>query len=278
MIIPFNKNWKYIEGFKQIYISTDFQDKEFREVILPHINEKVSYNYVNENTYTSCYRNSINISKLYEDKCIFIDFEGIAAYSEFYLNGEFLDCCREGKTSFSIELTDKLKFGENNILVVKIDSTERNYVYKFGEKISNLTYGGICGEVNLRILNKVFIENVFVKPRDFLTSKRNLDVVVCIENDTEEEQEAEVELVLRNGDNIIGRSSKCIHMNKKRKSETEIEIESIRSLSLRLNDIEYPNLYTVEASVMTKNNMVDLFKHSIELDEIKIAERGFCLR
>lgn len=278
MIIPFNKNWKYSEDFKPSYILPDFEDKKFQEIDLLNITDRVVHDYTfkNEKTNICCYRNGINISEQYKNKCIFIDFHGILPRAEIYLNGELLESYNGEYMPFSIELTNKLKFDKSNILVVKIDFRERNNLKQLQNRTVYSQDVGIYGKVDLRILNKVFIEEVVVNAnQDVINNKSKLDGIVLVDNVTNEEQEAEIELVLRNGEDVIGRNSKIINIDKKRKSKIEIEIEHIRNT--KLVDMKRPKLYTIEASLIAKNNMVDFVEKNYQLLEPHIIEEGFYL-
>ena len=71
-----------------------------------------------------------------------------------------------GYTPFSFELTQHLaKDGGENVLVVQVDSTEREDIPPFGHQIDYLTFGGIYREVSLRVVPEVYLDNIFARPR-----------------------------------------------------------------------------------------------------------------
>lgn len=56
------------------------------------------------------------------NESVIIDFEGVYMHSFVYLNGELIGNYPSGYTGFAYDLTDKLKYGQENILVVKVNA------------------------------------------------------------------------------------------------------------------------------------------------------------
>ena len=70
------------------------------------------------------YRKQFTLEPEWEGKCIFIEFEGIFRDAIVWVNGVYLDRHNSGYTSFAIELTDHLVFGEDNSIAVRVDSEQ----------------------------------------------------------------------------------------------------------------------------------------------------------
>ena len=70
------------------------------------------------------YRKHFGLGKEDEGKRIFIDFDGAMAYAEVWLNGVSIGGWPYGYSSFRLELTPHVKFGQSNVLAVRLD-TER---------------------------------------------------------------------------------------------------------------------------------------------------------
>ena len=81
-----------------------------------------------------------------------------------------------GYTPFSFDLTPYIDFAGENVLAVDVDSRERPDIPPFGYQIDYLTFGGMYREVSLRVVPATFIENIFAKPKDVLTTHPRLDV------------------------------------------------------------------------------------------------------
>lgn len=70
------------------------------------------------------YRKSFTPRPEWEGKRIFIEFEGVFRDAIVWVNGVYLDRHNSGYTSFALELTDHLVFGEDNSIAVRVDSMQ----------------------------------------------------------------------------------------------------------------------------------------------------------
>jgi beta-galactosidase len=68
------------------------------------------------------YRKHFTVGKADEGKRVFIDFDGAMAYAKVWLNGQYLGTWPYGYNSFRMELTPHLKYGQENILSVRLDT------------------------------------------------------------------------------------------------------------------------------------------------------------
>jgi beta-galactosidase len=68
------------------------------------------------------YRKAFTVDKKDEGKRVFIDFDGAMAYAKVWLNGQYLGTWPYGYNSFRMELTPHLKYGQENILAVRLDT------------------------------------------------------------------------------------------------------------------------------------------------------------
>lgn len=68
------------------------------------------------------YRKSLPISEKDADKRIFIEFDGAMSLAKIFLNGNFVGEWPYGYSSFSFELTDYIKFNEDNLLAVRLEN------------------------------------------------------------------------------------------------------------------------------------------------------------
>lgn len=104
------------------------------------------------------YRKSFHVARSLADKKIFIEFDGVQKYSKIYLNGIFLGDHEGGYTSFYFDLTDAIRFGENNLLTVVVNNNRRHYLNIPPMTAGNWNvYGGIYRGVRLVVTNKLFI-------------------------------------------------------------------------------------------------------------------------
>jgi beta-galactosidase len=68
------------------------------------------------------YRRILPISASDQGKRIFIEFDGAMSLSKIYLNGEYMGEWPYGYSSFSFEITKHVKFGQDNLLAVRLEN------------------------------------------------------------------------------------------------------------------------------------------------------------
>jgi len=68
------------------------------------------------------YRKHFTVPTSDSGKQIFVDFDGAMAYAKIYLNGNYVGTWPYGYSSFRMNLTPFLKFGQDNVLAVRLDT------------------------------------------------------------------------------------------------------------------------------------------------------------
>ena len=141
---------------------------EGRPVRLPHTVRELPLHYADHEAYqTVCgYRRSLTLGEELRGKRIFLQFDGAAHIATVYMNGREVAHHRCGYTGFRAEITDAVVLGGENLLAVKLDTTENPLVPPFGFVIDYLTYGGLYREVWLDIREQSYLEDVFVSTPD----------------------------------------------------------------------------------------------------------------
>lgn len=164
--IYWNNQWQFTEQFSKELLE-EKEIAELKQVRLPHTCKETPYHYFDEKEYQmiSGYRKVLYGEKSWKEKRIFLTFEGVAHEATVYCNGAIVGTHACGYTAFSVELTQYLKLGENNLIAVRVDSRENLNIPPFGNVIDYMTYGGIYREVYLEIREKVYIEDIFVKTK-----------------------------------------------------------------------------------------------------------------
>ncbi|MCX7006985.1 MAG: hypothetical protein NTY53_07005, partial [Kiritimatiellaeota bacterium] len=68
------------------------------------------------------YRKHFNVPAEDSGKRLFVDFDGAMANAQVWLNGELVGGWPYGYQPFRVELTDKVKFGGENVIAVRLDT------------------------------------------------------------------------------------------------------------------------------------------------------------
>ena len=162
--IYLNNDWKFTETYEEALLDASFDDSGLESVRLPHTCKELPFHYFDEHIYqmVSGYRRIIQAKPEWEGQVVLLTIDGAAHESEVYLNGEKIGEHHCGYTAFTMDISKQLKYGEDNVLAVRVDSNESLNIPPFGFVIDYMTYGGIYRDVYLDIKNPSYLEDVFV--------------------------------------------------------------------------------------------------------------------
>ena len=136
-----NDNWQF---FFKVETSSDYA----RNISLPHTWNLDALAGQGEYLQTTAnYSREIYIPTEWSNKRIFIKFYGVQSIADVFVNGHHAGEHRGGWTAFTFEITDHLRFGVNNSLVVVVSNAYQNDILPTSTE-ENL-YGGIYRDVEL---------------------------------------------------------------------------------------------------------------------------------
>lgn len=276
-VINLKQGWYYCDSFSDDFLRHDFAGYAWQEVTLPHANKEIPYNYFDERDYqfVSTYKRNLSIDPAHRNKRLFLDFDGVMAAAEVYLNQVLVGTHRGGYTPFSCEITDAVDFGGDNQLVVVVDSTERPDIPPFGNVMDYLCYGGIYREVYLRAVDPVFIENAFAKPKNVLAESREVEVDVYINNPPSRAAAGQLCVSLSRDDQVIAQTSQAVELDQ---GGIQVRTLYLTNLSeVELWDLDTPNLYQLNVELKTDLPTEDCFTTKIGFREAVVRPDGFYL-
>ncbi len=201
------------------------------------------------------YRKSFTLDKGDEGKRLSLLFEGIATHSTVYLNGCLLKRNFCGYNSFSVDISDYVKFGKPNILAV--------YVQMYGHEGWWYEGGGIYRHVWLEKTDTVAVDlwGVYAAPEKVSEDVWNVNIEVTVRNDRYTDERAEVtSYIIDKHGRTVSLASGEIEIPKR---DTAVAKYSARVASPVLWDIDSPNLYTVNTTVKINGAEIDTYKTRI---------------
>ncbi|MGN0189690.1 MAG: glycoside hydrolase family 2 TIM barrel-domain containing protein [Candidatus Cryptobacteroides sp.] len=160
------------EMVKGVYEMPDFDDSKWSAIAVPHtwqtyettheLHPYIRNAAAGDNPYWwngwGWYRKHIVIGKEHEGKRVRFEFDGVQKYSEIYLNGKLLDTHKGGFTSFYVDATDAVRFGQDNVLVVAVNNTLNDKDRIPPMNAGNwVVYGGITRDVRIVVTDQVNI-------------------------------------------------------------------------------------------------------------------------
>ena len=159
-----NDDWLFTEQFEDSLTAPEYPENTLQPVRLPHTCKETPFHYFDESLYQmdSGYRRHLQVPADWQGKQILLTFEGAAHDSTVFCNGKKVGEHHCGYTAFTVDLTDNVLYGQDNLLCVRLDSRENLNVPPFGYVIDYMTYGGIYRDVRLEVKEKVSLSDIFV--------------------------------------------------------------------------------------------------------------------
>ena len=152
--------WEYTNVWTEEFLSGG---GAFEPVRLPHTVEMMPLHYSDHKSYQKLcgYRRNLCVTEEMAGKRLFLQFDGAAHIATVYVNGRELTTHRCGYTAFRVEITNVVQPGDN-LVAVKLDTTENSTIPPFGFVIDYLTYGGLYREVWLDVRNNSLISDLYI--------------------------------------------------------------------------------------------------------------------
>ena len=159
-IISFDQDWKFTRGDIAGAELKDFNDAGWRSLSVPH-DWSIEGPYDRNNTTgrgggylpagIGWYRKTFTVNEADVKQLAFIEFDGVMANSDVWINGHHLGKRPNGYVSFEYELTGHLNFGgKTNVVAVRADNTIQPASRYY-------TGAGIYRHVRLSVTNPVRI-------------------------------------------------------------------------------------------------------------------------
>lgn len=168
-------------------------------------------------------------------KKAYLDFQGIIYYADVYLNGQRIGGTDYGYVVFDIDVTSKLKYGEENTIAVYANTADPKSSRWY-------TGGGLYRDVNLIFKNAPLH---FLRHPLYITTKDNKQVnitanVMC----TTKDPNVKMQVIITAPDGkVVADNSYDLKRNRNFRQGQEFVIPSIDIANPQLWDCENPNLY-----------------------------------
>ncbi|MGI5974845.1 MAG: sugar-binding domain-containing protein [Paludibacter sp.] len=252
-----NAGWKFMLGDSDQAMKISYNANRWQNVTLPH---DWSVKGVLSPGNASCtgylpggiawYRKNIHIPASKANEKVYIYFEGVYNRSKVYVNEQLVGERPNGYISFAYDITNLVKFGEDNLIAVRVDHSRSADSRWY-------TGSGIYRDVWLVIANPVHIAQwgVYAYPEVKSAKSAVLHIETEIDNESAEDANLSVVNELRADDGKVVASN-----TKKLKIAAGGSSTLKQSLNIKnpgLWDIDNPTLYTLETKVYEKGNLID---------------------
>lgn len=287
----FNDNWQFVREPEVTDFDIFASQKShlnWEDISLPHTAHIEPLVISGQQWQGDCvYRKFFTPLASLNDKHIALKFEGAMHVAEVFLNGEKLKTHKGGYLPFHIDLSSHLKFGEENVLVVKLNN-ENNPEVPPGKPIKNLDfnwYSGLYRNVWLLVKDKLHVSDpigaervggggVFTHYSDVSDEKATVHVQVDVNNFGENKAHAAIDLALisPDGETVANNQSEPVVVDP---GNNHIYNLSMEVQNPKLWSPDHPNLYTLETRVTENGNETDRLEETIGIRTFNWTPTGF---
>jgi beta-galactosidase len=243
-------DWLYLPQDKAAAKNVKFDESKMARVSLPHTNVELPFHSFSEqeHCFVSWYRRHFKLPKNSRGRRVFIDFEGVMIAATVFVNGKRVgEEHRGGYTPFSVDITDLVDPRGDNVLAVRVDSTERKDIPPFGNVVDYLTFGGIYREVHLRVVDAVYIDHAFARPGGVLDDSKWLDVRARVVNSSREDATVDVAAVLQG---VRGaKNHETMHVPAGQTVDVSVTLDNLAGVERW--DLDAPRLYDLQVALST---------------------------
>ncbi|MGN1097296.1 MAG: sugar-binding domain-containing protein, partial [Clostridia bacterium] len=255
----------------------EINEKEWQSVTLPH--DWIVYGDFSKEewdaqgylpTGVGCYRKVFTIPAEMEGRHIEIEFDGVSRNSTLWLNGHLIGNHFSGYTSFSYDITDYLRYGDEgeNVLFMKVDAREFEGWWYEG--------AGIYRHVWLTITDQLRIE----KWGTYITSQVSensaevkIETTIVNHGPLPDAGELLTEILDPNG-NKVGEIKSAFDVEG---SDKITVVQRVTVENPMLWDTENPNLYKALSTILWDEEVVDNYETTFGIRTIYYDKNGFFL-
>jgi beta-galactosidase len=269
---------------KMSYAGNKFDDSAWRRLTLPHdwaVEGRFGANLDGATARLKYsgpvwYRKHFVVEKTDSGKKIYLDVDGAMSYSTFWLNGHLLGGWPYGYASFQLDLTPFLKFGQENVIAVRLESPPESSRWYPGAGIYRNVWLSKCAPVHVAHWG-TFVRTPEVSRQKArvtldvdLLNETAADTVVCLKTDIHS-----LKADGTAGDTVASARNDSVSIN--RNSRRSI-LQTMQIDKPLLWDIKSPRQYLAVTTVEQKGRPLDRYETPFGIRTIKFdPARGFLL-
>jgi len=274
--ILLNDNWKFIFNYQ-------VEKSAGKRVDLPHTwNNKDALNgQLNYYRGAAIYQKKLAIKKEWKGKRLFLKFDGVNTVSNVFINGYHIGEHRGGYTAFIYEVTNRVNYGEENELMVRVSNALNLDVMPLVGDFN--FYGGIHRDVHLLITDQHCISPLdYASPGVYLTQKKvskevaEVEAKIMLDFATKTSGEHALSVKIIDSSRLV--AAKQIRIKKNIQGAFQ-ELLDLTIKEPRLwNGQSDPFMYTVEIALLKGKDTVDRVSQPLGLRNFYVdASKGAVL-
>jgi len=260
-IQSFDKSWSFFKGDAPGAEKVSFNDAQWLKLDVPHdwsIEGPFDHNNPTGRggaflpSGIGWYRKHFTLSPAEAGKKVYVEFDGVMANSDVWVNGYHLGKRPYGYSSFEYDLTGHVNFNKPNVIAVKADNSLQPASRYY-------TGAGIYRHVRLIVTDPVHIDHwgVFVTTPKITKNEASVNVKATIVNNTATAKNIGIKTLIYNaqGQNVSPKLEMVSHQIPAGKSITVEETYTLTNPELW--SLDKPVLYKANTEVYENGKIID---------------------
>lgn len=227
------------------------------------------------------YERSLYIDPQWKGKRLFLRFDGVNSVADVFVNGKCLGEHRGGYSAFVFEITDKVNYGQENTLLVRVSNAERLDVMPLVGDFN--MYGGIYRNVHLIVTEPVCISlQDYASPGVYLTQQKvthevaEVSATVLLSSRAAEDRKVTVRTEVKDGQRVVCRQEQQLMMEAGKGGKAVLPLQI--SQPHLWNGRKDPFIYQTEVTLWEGERLLDKVVQPLGLRYYKVdPEKGFFL-
>lgn len=226
------------------------------------------------------YTKELFIDSTWKGKRLFLRFEGANTVANVFVNDVHVGEHRGGYGAFVFEITDKVRYGEKNRLLVRVNNALQLDIMPLVGDFN--FYGGLYRDVHLVITDGVNISLTdYASPGVYLIQKQvsceraEVTAKICLSNASSAAESRQLSLKIWDGDKVVWEQVREVSVAPGESSEAvEVALDNPRLWNGRKD----PFMYRAEVALLKNGEVTDRVCQPLGLRYYRVdAEEGFFL-
>lgn len=257
------------------YLNKNFDAHEdIRQITVPSCWEEYEQDYEG----VAFYRKKFFIPEDWKDKIIYINFDAVNYVAALYVNNKVIDYHEGGFTPFSFRIDKSLKYGEENVLTMRVVGpiilTDKR-IDNMGRQETPQWRGGIAGgiwqPVSIKATDAIRVNDVFVETD---IRENTATFTMNFESNLINTSSTNVALTITSpeGKTVVKKQAQLDLSPGNNTKKWELALPDAQNWSL-----ENPYLYAAKIELKYNNRISDKWEHKFGLREFTIKDKKFYL-
>ncbi|NQZ78278.1 MAG: hypothetical protein HRT61_19550, partial [Ekhidna sp.] len=245
-----------------------------RNISVPSCWEEIEQDYEG----VAYYRKTFQVPQEWEGQVVYINFDAVNYLAEVWLNGKVIDVHEGGFTPFSFRLDKSIKFGQENVLTMRVVGPiilQDKLVDNMGRQETAQWRGGIVGgiwqPVSLNATGALSVADVFLETD---ITDGTVDFAIDLKSHKVQRQSAEIRLSIHSseGEQVVQKKQEVLLSPGMTKLDWSLPVKDAKLWSP-----DSPSLYQARIEVRVDGEISDRWTHRFGFRHFTIEEGRFVL-